>query len=51
MKLTKNPSESQQAFIDRIQRAYQIALEQRNNYEAKELYQQLILERKQLNSK
>lgn len=51
MQLTKNPTESQQQFIDRIERAYHTALDKRNNYEAKELYQQLILERKQLNNK
>jgi len=49
MTLTKTPSESQQQFIDRIERAYHLALDKRHNFEAKELYNQLILERKKLN--
>lgn len=49
MTLTKTPSESQQQFIDRIERAYHTALDKRHNHEAKELYNQLILERQKLN--
>ena len=49
MQLPKLPNESQTAYIDRIQRAYQKALDQHNNFEASELYKQLIEERKKLN--
>ena len=49
MTLTKTHTESQQAFVDRIERAYHTALDKRYNHEARELYQQLILERQKLN--
>jgi len=48
MPLTINPSETQSAFIRRLELAYAKALELRHNYEAGELYKQLILERKKL---
>ena len=49
MKLTINPSETQAAYVRRLELAYAKALELRNNYEAAQLYKQLILERKKLN--
>jgi hypothetical protein len=49
MTLTINPSETQSAFIRRLELAYAKALELRHNHEAGELYRQLILERKKLN--
>jgi len=48
MQLTINPSETQSAFIRRLELAYVKALELRHNHEAGELYKQLILERKKL---
>jgi len=48
MQLTINPNESQAAFISRLEIAYAKALDLRHNYEAGELYKQLIEERKKL---
>jgi len=48
MQLTINPSETQSAFIRRLELAYAKALELRHNHEAGEIYKQLILERKKL---
>jgi len=48
MPLTINPSETQSAFIRRLELAYAKALELRHNHEAGEIYKQLISERKKL---